>query len=93
MEWPVWIAIALGAAANGFLQLKTLSQVRQFRKEVNLLRARQSTIGVQKVMRANPKVDAVARTKVRDSDDLPLTGRMSQGIRRKKSNGRVNNDD
>lgn len=39
-----------------------------------------------------PSVDAKARTTVRDTDDLPRTGRMSQGVKRVKSNARQRSD-
>lgn len=41
---------------------------------------------------ATPHVDAKARTVTRDSHDLPATGRMSQGVHRKKTNARNNPD-
>lgn len=41
---------------------------------------------------ATPGVDARARTTRRDTDDLPRTGRMSQGVHRKKTNAREPDD-
>lgn len=50
-----------------------------------MFRVRQGQIGRQKAVTKNPTVDSKARTVVRDTDDLPLTGRMSTGIHRVRS--------
>lgn len=48
-------------------------------------RVRQGNIARQRTSEQNPQVDAKARTTVRDSHDLPTTGRMSTGIKRVRS--------
>ena len=80
----MWIALIAIFVA----QIKILSGVKSLGNRLseleNSLRVRQGNISSQRATRANPKVDSKARTVVRDTHDLPLTGRMSQGVHRKK---------
>ena len=43
-----------------------------------LLRARQSSIKQQRIHQQNPDVDFQPKTVKRDSDDIPLTGRVGR---------------
>ena len=70
---------------------------RRFRRELDQLRsesaARNASVAARRTHRASPGVDAAGRTTRRDSDDLPLTGRMSQGVQRVRRYGRTGSDD
>jgi hypothetical protein len=73
-------------------------RVRQFNIELLRLRSRtegakNSSVPVSRAPHRPPGVDAHARTTRRDTDDLPHTGRMSQGVKRVKSNARKTDDD
>lgn len=89
MIWLVWIAILVLVV----VQVKLWRSMKETRAKVDAhgtmliqMSARTSHTVQQRVSRKNPQVDAAARTTKRDSHDLPLTGRMSQGLHREKSN-------
>jgi hypothetical protein len=65
----------------------------QLRKHDIHTRVRQGEISRQKMNHATPTIDSRARTSVRDTDDLPATGRMSQGLSRRKNHDRHTDDD
>lgn len=70
---------------------------RGLREDVDRLRsdsaARSTPIAQARAHHRVPGVDATARTTRRDSNDLPLTGRMSQGVKRVRYDARTSNDD
>jgi hypothetical protein len=72
-------------------------KLRQLKETISELvvknEARNSAIAAQRAHRGVPGVDAKARTTRRDTDDLPRTGRMSQGVRRVRSDAQRNNLD
>lgn len=82
MEWLVWIGIlALGAG-----QAATWRKLSKVEEHLLVFRTRQGKIASQRTRVANPKVDSRARTTVRDTNDLPVTARISTGVHRKKRN-------
>lgn len=92
MIWLVWIvllilSIALLAVSRRLRQAEVLIMAHSLQ-----LRTRQGRSESQVVSNRNPRVDSRARTTKRDSFDLPLTGRMSQAIVRKRSDARPSND-
>lgn len=73
-------------------------RLRQFNIEILRLRskvegAKNNSIPISRAPHRPPGVDAHARTTRRDTDDLPHTGRMSQGVKRAKTNARKTDDD
>jgi len=68
-------------------------EVRKLRHEMEKWRVRQSKIKSRVANTGIPVVDATVRTIRRDTDDLPLTGRMSTGLHRKKRDFGTTNDD
>lgn len=66
------------------------------RSEVAKLRPHQGSVTARSGYYSTPRVDARARTTVRDSDDIePRGGKMVQGIQRRKrdfSDGQPDND-
>lgn len=88
----IWVVLTIIAVAVVTLIAMQVSMRRDVKKlDVRLqyhivsTSTRQSRVVNQVVTRRNPQVDAVARTVKRDSNDLPLTGRMSTGVHRKKN--------
>ena len=72
---------------------KSRRQVEKLQVQLNVLRTRQGKISSERASRSAPKVDSIARTIIRDSDDLPKTGRMAVGLHRKRvDHGSVNHD-
>lgn len=67
------------------------SRYQELQQQINKIRsdiaARQAQIAHARSTRQVPHVDAKARTVQRDTDDLPVTGRMSQGVKRVKVYG------
>jgi hypothetical protein len=70
---------------------------RGVRRDLDALRAEQAArnarLHAARTSTRVPGVDARARTTRRDSDDLPATGRMSQGVHRKRTDARKPDDD
>lgn len=87
MQLLVWINIILLGMIVLLLSL-LLYRVSQIQVELAGQRIRaQVRIGAiarSRTTKASPKVDSRARTVVRDSNDLPLTGRMSEALSWKK---------
>ena len=54
---------------------------------------RQSSVASRRASTGTPIVDAKARTTRRDSNDLPTTGRMSDGLHRRKRDARIVSND
>lgn len=87
------LVVAILAIAVGVL----FEKFRSLRRDLDALRsesaARNSAIRAARTHHAPPGVDARARTTRRDTDDLPLTGRMSQGVKRVRTDARSRDDD
>lgn len=96
---PLAILCLVLIAALIFAMMVLSTRHVQLRRDVDALRSelfklapRTGAIGHAKNHRSVPKVDAQGRTTRRDTDDLPATGRMSQGVKRVKTNARDNRD-
>jgi hypothetical protein len=72
-------------------------RVRRLNLEVLRLRsevaARRAAIATARATRQVPGVDSKVIVTRRDTDDIPHTGRMSQGVKRVRTNARPDNDD
>lgn len=78
------ILAGLIAAGVGFEEFRAHKTKKIMEAQLQALRVRQGEIARQRVSRQNPRVDAVAKTTIRDSNDLPVGGRMGQVLDRKK---------
>jgi len=91
--WVIVVVLALMAVALATLFERT----KRLQDDINRLRseaaARKSSIAQARTTRKPPGVDAHAVTTRRDTNDLPLTGRMSQGIKRVRTDARIDTDD
>ena len=88
MDWVilvglVWIAIGQFRIERRF---HTMSQ------ELRAFRTRQSQVAQARMNRPGPTIQK-ARTTVRDTNDLPATGRMVAGVKMSKVNNARNTDD
>ena len=87
MTWLVWIILAV-AIISMIVVFGIINEIRALQVQMDLLersvRVRHGKISSKRVSRGNPQVDSKARTVTRDTHDLPLTGRMSQGVHREK---------
>lgn len=70
---------------------------RMLQREVNVLRSeahgRKAAISALRAHQPTPRVDSKVRTTRRDTDDLPVTGRMSQGVKRIRTTYDSSSDD
>lgn len=98
MEWLVfiWILILVLQVMNYRQLSKLRAQLTHVEMQLNGFRVRQGKIASRKSSSKPPGVDAKARTVRRDTDDLPATGRMSNGLHMKMAGGshgvRISND-
>lgn len=98
MIWLVWILLA-GFAALGILgitlwrrlvdlETKVIIQAASINTKLNALelalRVRQGKVSFAQASQGSPTIDSRARTTTRDTDDLPVTGRMGKGLTRKR---------
>lgn len=87
--FPIVMVALVVAVVYLFAWVKVLQrQIDTARSEIFALKPRTGAVAHARTSRGVPTVDAHARTTRRDSDDLPTTGRMSQGVKRVKTNGR-----
>lgn len=91
--WVIAVVFTLMAVAVAVL----FDRTKRLQDEINRLRSeaasRKSSIAQARAIRKPPGVDAHAVTTRRDTNDLPLTGRMSQGVKRVRTNARIDTDD
>lgn len=89
MDWAILIVLVVILALLISIKRDITDNHNRVLSELHQFRTRQTNIARERSSRRTPHVDAHAKTTVRDTDDLPLTGRMSQGVMRKK---RIVND-
>ena len=99
MDWLVIIAIVL-VVINLIYTIAMWQKVIDLGVEVKSLRAlvlagkpKQVRVKSKHASQGIPIVDAKAVTVRRDTDDLPLTGRQSTGVHRKRRDYGAANDD
>lgn len=99
MEWVLAI-IATIVVINLVYLIAVWRMVIQLGVELKTLKPmilagkpKQARIKSKQASQGIPVVDAKAVTVRRDTDDLPLTGRMSTGVHRKKMDFGAANDD
>lgn len=96
MDWVIVVIqlVVLVMLLRIAAQLRDVKdRLRVISTKVDEQKARQSQITARRASSSTPQVDAKARTTKRDTDDLPLTGRMSMGVHRKKRDYDGNADD
>ena len=88
MEWVIGILLAASFASNVYtgIRLTKIEEQQVFIKNrLNGMAPRQRYIGHAITSHQSPGVDAKAKTNRRDTDDLPLSGRMQSTTTRKTS--------
>lgn len=84
MIWVIPTIIVVGFWVQLLRLAKINAELLALRAQVKVLTTvRQQRVASSRSNKGTPVVDAKARTTVRDSHDLPTTGRMSTGIQRK----------
>lgn len=96
MDWLVWIT-EVTIVFLIFILLRRIDELKlemmKVREVVAGLRGHNGTIASRKASSSTPTIDARGRTVIRDTDDLPLTGRMSVAVHREKKDYERHTDD
>lgn len=93
MEWIITAGLVLNLAGLVWTNIK-LAEFRQSNESLRAaLSARQTRIKQAEASRARPHIDAKVKTTIRDTDDLPRSGRMGPTLSRKNSDARGQDQD
>lgn len=88
MEWIITAGLVLNLAGLVWTNIK-LAEVKQSQTSIRVaLTARQTRVKQAEASKARPHIDSKAKTTIRDTDDLPRTGRMGPTLSRKNSDAR-----